>query len=360
MQILSDYTRDSASRKDVQGSYEWWYFDGVAKDGEYSFVIIFYDGNPFSRRYMETLSSEKDSGLKLASQYPALSISVYKKERPVYYGFREYNPEDVFFDKNDISGRAGNNEFRGKIHNGKLRYEVTLNQVLPNGDSINGKLKFVSDITNNILPNKNLQNIDNRHIWNLVQPQSQVEGNIQVDGYDPHTINFSGLGYHDHNLGIEPMYESFVEWYWGRFHFQGSTLIYYIMREKEGNQYQAWYLGKNGSCISLDHKFELTDTSLNLFGLNSSRKIIIEGNGLHCLVQQDRVIDNGPFYQRFSSSLVMKSEEGIQQSRGITEYIHPGRIGNRWFWPLVNMRIVYPGNKNHWVQRNPVLYRWTW
>jgi carotenoid 1,2-hydratase len=29
------------------------------------------------------------------------------------------------------------------------------------------------------------------------------------------------------------------------------------------------------------------------------------------------------------------------------------------FWPLVNMRIQYPG-KTHWVQKSPRLYRWTW
>ncbi len=360
MKIISDYTRDTASKKKNRGSYEWWYFDGISKDREYSFVIIFYEGNPFSRRYIQALSSGNNYKYQNAKEYPALSISIYSKGKPVYYGFCEYEAENAFFDSEKIKGKAGNSEFSCSIRNEKLIYEIGLDQKLPSGDSVKGRLKFTSDIGDNLLNSKWLDNHTSSHIWNLVQPQSDVEGEFIIGGYLPRTIRFTGQGYHDHNLGLEPMDNSFLEWYWGRFHFEDSTFVYYIMKKKSGDQFQAWHLGKNGSCVTIDNTFDLEYKSLNLFGLYSSRKIVIVGNGTNCLVQQDQLMDNGPFYQRFSSSIVMKSAGGVKQTRGITEYIHPGRINNRIFWPLVNMRIVYPGKKSHWVQQSPRLYRWTW
>ncbi|WP_322570634.1 hypothetical protein [Rhodohalobacter sp.] len=46
-------------------------------------------------------------------------------------------------------------------------------------------------------------------------------------------ITFSGIGYHDHNIGQEPMKESFRDWYWGRYHFEEFTLVYYLMQKHE-------------------------------------------------------------------------------------------------------------------------------
>jgi carotenoid 1,2-hydratase len=244
MKIISDYTRDTASQKKNSGGYEWWYFDGISKDREYGFVIIFYKGNPFSRRYIQALSSENNNKYQQAKEYPALSISIYRKGKPVYYGFCEYEAENAFFDSEKIKGAAGKSEFNCSVRNGKLIYEIRLNQDLPSGDSVKGSLKFTSGIRDIILHNNNLHNNSSNHIWNLVQPQSEVEGEFNVGGYLPRTIRFTGQGYHDHNLGLEPMDNSFLEWYWGRFHFEDSTFVYYIMNKKSGDQFQAWHLDK--------------------------------------------------------------------------------------------------------------------
>jgi carotenoid 1,2-hydratase len=360
MQIISDYTRDTANQKTKSGSYEWWYFDGITNDREFSFVIIFYEGNPFSRRYIQAQVENEHTGINLANQFPALSISVYQGGTPVYYGFCEHEAGSATFDTDHVKGRVGQSEFKSSLVDGKLVYEIFINQKLSGGDSIEGNLKFTSINNSYVLQGNQLNNQSEKHVWNLVQPHSQVEGELSINGYQSFNIQFSGKGYHDHNLGLEPMDESFLDWYWGRFHFMNSTFVYYIMRKHGGNQYQAWLMNNDGTCISINKNIELEDNSLNTFGLLSSRKILVEGNGFNCLIQQERIIDNGPFYQRFMSTIVMKTGDGVEQSSGITEYIHPGRIKNRIFWPLVNMRIHYPGKKAHWVQRNPKLYRWTW
>jgi carotenoid 1,2-hydratase len=106
-------------------------------------------------------------------------------------------------------------------------------------------------------------------------------------------------------------------------------------------------------------KFELSDTGLNLFGLKSARKIEMEAGNNGFLIQQESLLDDGPFYQRFASRLMINLDGELHQAKGISEYICPERIYVKLFRPLVNMRIQYPG-KTHWVQKSPRLYRWTW
>ncbi len=364
MKIISDYTKDTGSIKLHPGSYEWWYFDGLTADGEYGIVVIFYEGNPFSRRYLEAIDSNTSEAERRAGQFPALSISVYQSGRPIYYGFCEHEPDEARFDSERIHGRVGESEFGFEKSNGKLVYTVSLDQVLPGGDSIRGSLKFISDdhniaLVNNKL-NENINDNDAAHTWNLVQPAAMVTGELKIDGFRSHAIRFEGPGYHDHNFGRESMDRSFLDWYWGRFHFPESVFVYYIMQKQDGDQHRAWLIQHDGEVIRMDDHFQLDHNSLNPFGLMSARKITIEGSGVKCLVQKEKVLDNGPFYQRFMSRAVMEAGDGISQANGFAEYIHPARIKNRLFRPLVNMRIAYPGGKPHWVQRNPRLYRWTW
>lgn len=364
MKIISDYRKDSGSVKPQPGSYEWWYYDGLTADGEYGFVIIFYEGNPFSRRYLQALDSNYSEAGRKASQFPALSISVYRHGRPIYYGFCEHGPDEARFDSESIQGRVGESEFGFEKSDGKLVYTLDLNQVLPGGDSIRGNLEYTSSINNNSLVNNKINehssDSDAAHAWNLVQPAADVEGVLEIGGYRSHKIRFDGPGYHDHNFGREPMDQSFLDWYWGRFHFPESVFVYYIMQKQDGEQHNAWLIQQDGEVIRVDDHFQLDHKSLSAFGLMSARKIAIEGSGVKCLVQKEKVLDNGPFYQRFMSRVVMETGDGISQANGIAEYIHPARIKNRLFRPLINMRIAYPGGKPHWVQRNPRLYRWTW
>jgi carotenoid 1,2-hydratase len=360
MQILSDYRYDTASLKNYKGSYEWWYFDGLTEDGECGFTIIFYEGNPFSRRYINKQQSSDPEEEVTAGCFPALSISVYQKGKPVYYGFCEHNPEEADFSSQRIYGRVGTSEFRMEKNGGRISYHVLLNQKLPNGDSIIGDLKFTSMNNDIRLSYKNLTVNNSKHTWNLVQPRADVSGKLKIDGFHPLKIIFKGDGYHDHNAGMEPMDDSFTDWYWGRFHLEGFTFIYYIMQRQDATQKNAWLIDKTGNAELFDKKCSLEYETLNLFGLKSSRKIIIEGEFASCLIQQDTILDNGPFYQRFRSRIIMNRGESILQGMGISEYIHPPRIKSRIFWPLVNMRITYPGEKHHWVLKSPRLYRWTW
>jgi len=355
MKIISSFSEDTQSDKPKPGSYEWWYFDARSDDG-YSVVIIFYDGNPFSRRYIRSI--EMNDG-KTASDFPAISVSVYKKGKPLFYSFEEFSVENASFSGIEPKGATGLNSFEGRIEDDEITYEVILNQKVANGDKLIGKLCFKSGSFEFGNQTAELQGNLDDHTWNLVMPACNASGHLEITGLKNYSIQFEGIGYHDHNYGHEPMKESFDEWYWGRYHLQNDTLIYYLMNQHNRWNKKAWLINKSGTVSEFDDDIQITDTGLNSFGLLSARKIEFSGPRLKAVLQKDSVIDNGPFYQRFEGRMLLEKDYEIQEGRGISEYIRPERIYNKLFWPLVNMRIRYPGKPN-WVQRNPRLYRWTW
>ncbi len=356
MKIISDYRKDTKSNKPNPGSYEWWYFDSLSEDGKTGIVIIFYDGNPFSRRYIERIDEEKDV---IADDFPAISISVYHNGETIYYGFEEVNPVDSNFGETKPSGRIKKNTFHLEEDGESLTYKVKLDQKLPSGDFIEGELSFKSDKISFDLTQNDHGVGSATHQWNLVQPGAAVSGEIQIGGFKSFQAKFDGRGYHDHNVGAEPMKESFREWYWGRVHFSDSVLIYYMMNEDGVWENKAWILcdkevQKGNNPVTIQ-----TGKARNIFGLKSARKIELRSENFNFFVQKNRVIDNGPFYQRFISRVIVDRAGKTEQGFGFSEYINPSKIYSRIFWPLVNMRIHYP-EKTHWVQKSPKLSRITW
>lgn len=265
MQIFSNPDRDISTPKSEPGSYEWWYFDAMSADHRYSFVIIFYEGNPFSRRYIDAI---KDDANNRASDYPAISISVYKESEPIFYSFEEVVRSDAEFSGEEPFGRVKKNRFRRyEQTNGTHEYQVSLDQVIPNGDRITGTITFKSKVSGPFQaePADN-QGLDaSLHGWNLVQPMADVSGVLTIAGATREEITFEGSGYHDHNTGMEPMKESFDEWYWGRFHFSGGSLVYYLMNRGGSWQNCAWLIDSENIPTELTGDFNLTDQSLNFF-----------------------------------------------------------------------------------------------
>jgi carotenoid 1,2-hydratase len=354
MQIISDYTKDTRTKKSVPGSYEWWYFDAIDHNG-YSIVVIFYEGNPFSKKYIQALSKGVNHS---AEFYPAISISVYKDGKPLFYSFEESDPEFAEFSSEEIFGRVGENSFTGHQAGDEISYTLELNQTLPNGERISGELLFSSKSGSGISSSNFNQESSETHIWNLILPKCEVSGKLRLDALQPESISFKGTGYHDHNFGSEPMKESFDEWYWGRYHFDTSTLIYYVMNVKGEWDNRAWLIDQDGSVLALD-SVELEEQGLTFFGLRSARRLKFKGEDFEAVLQKDQLIDSGPFYQRFQGNVLATLNGSLMKADGISEYIKPDRIYSKLFWPLVNMRIKYPG-KAHWVQKSSKLYRWTW
>jgi carotenoid 1,2-hydratase len=361
MKILSDPEKDVRNSTHQSGGYEWWYFDGISADGKHSFVVIFYEGNPFSTRYNKAL----EDGVRkpMPHEHPAISISVYEDGSPIYYSFTEFAAADCEFSEDQPSVKIGPHAMSSEVDD-QLIYKLELDEKLPNGDTLEALLTFKSQRNQNSIFTRD-QKSPSGHLWNLVQPRAMVAGTIRLksDGVITKEIDFRGSGYHDHNRGKEPMKDEFTDWYWGRFHFDAATLTYYVMNRQNNEQRQAWLISEdNAEILDIFDEIDLTDKGLSIFGLSTARKIGLKSNRAKVIIQQSRLLDNGPFYQRFRSEAFLRiaEESVVESTAGISEYIRPKRIYARIFWPFVNMRIHYKSEGPHWVQRSKKLYRWTW
>lgn len=362
MNIFSDPNLDVRSLPHQSGGYEWWYFDGLSADGKYSFVIIFYEGNPFSTRYNALLEDEKSN--PMPKDFPAISISIYEDGKTIYYSFTEFEKADCTFSEDRPFVKVDRHQMKGEVSHDTVKYELDLDEQLPSGDKLNASITFESPHSSEAFF-EDYNDDTGGHNWNLVQPRAVMKANIRLAAKNEHPqeIAFEGMGYHDHNSGEEPMRNEFTDWYWGRFHFDYGTLVYYVMNQEHGEQHKAWLISSdNGKVLYSFDDIGLEDIGLTLFGLKVARKLSFRSKNAEVQVQQSRVVDNSPFYQRYQSEAFLRIPDTnvVESQSGITEYIYPGRIYTHLFWPFLNMRIQYAAEVPHWVQRSKMLYRWTW
>ncbi len=359
MNIISDFNRDVCHNKPDSGAYEWWYFDALSQDGKFSLVIIFYEGIPFSPRYNGQLAASQRK--PLAEAFPAISISIYEDCKPIYYSISEFRKEECSFSENEPFVQIGNHTMIGLKTDTGLEYELLLDEVLPGGDAIGGHLSFKGmPLKADLTPDKTEPN--QGHFWNLIQPRADVRSELKITNAlknETRELSFSGCGYHDHNLGNEPMKNEFDDWYWGRIHFPSATFVYYVMNRKDQSQYKSWLINpENKLIIAQPELTSRTDYSKNPFLLSYAKKLTFAWDEGSIVIDQSRRVDSGPFYLRFLSEASLNNSE---KRLGITEYIRPDRIHHKMYWPLVNMRYRYTAaEKPHWVQKSPMMYRWTW
>jgi carotenoid 1,2-hydratase len=338
------------------GGYEWWYFDGLDRSGALGFVIIFYRNNPFSTRYIKDLDEARDQ----PRIYPAISVSVYKKGKPVYYSFLEFEEEEFNWDEDGQELTISSNSVRYMLRGDRLALELSLNQELASGHALKGTVRGEGMCTNPNLVHK--QESAGKHCWNLLAPASQVTADMRIKGRDgEEEVAFTGMGYFDHNQGAEPMKESFKDWYWGRFHFKSFTLVYYLLQKYDAQQFEGWLIDrKNHKVLEYFEEAKLDYYSRNSFGVKSARKIELKTGQVTVNIQSNHKIDNGPFYQRFISDVIINYNSQVYAAHGISEYILPKNIFKKRYWPLVHMRLRYMNSPPHWVQKSPILYPWTW
>ena len=171
-----------------------------------------------------------------------------------------------------------------------------------------------------------------------------------------------GLGYHDHNLGDRPMKQDFLDWYWGRVHFEQATLVYYVMNGHQGQEHRAWLISRDSRRLLYTPELKkMHGRRVTGFLLRPARRLRFGDEEVDLQIEHRRVVDSGPFYCRYlSRATLVHPALGSMQAAGIGEYIKPGRIYSKRFWALVHMRLRYGSEKPHWVQKNSRLYRITW
>jgi len=365
MKLLNPYLEDHHHLKQQPGSYEWWYFDAEDDTGRYRFVIIYYDGVPFSPDYINAYTQNANSNRALAVKHPGISICVYDAEKPIYYSLSEFDSSDCSFSSTDIFIKIGDNECIARKENNSIVYDLKLNESLPCGNRIQANITFRSPLYDESVYNSEGEK-HKGHNWYLIQPKAVVEGDVNItESGEEHGILFKGTGYHDHNCGFSPLIKAH-EWYWGRFHFSKGTFICYITDVRDNEKIQGrWIDDVDGRASHLYMQTKQSDFAFNPFLLYSARRLSFckPGDNKSTIdIYLTTSIDSGPYYQRFIAEAVaqLPGTSIIERASGIAEYIKPERIGNKLFWPFVNMRYRYVNKRPHPVQRSARLYKWTW
>lgn len=332
------------------GGYEWWYTDFIDAKNEISGVIIFYYGNLFSPKYVQAIGKRKDTASP--NNFPAISLSLYKNGKPLYYSFLEYKAGNSHYENtaNGFKYQVGQDWIAWQEEQNLV--SIHINQKLADGTSFIGDL-VVGHSYKQPLPDGNFMgSVKEAHNWLCVMPHAEIHGVVHLNGSE---IFIDAVGYHDHNAGSEPLHDFFTDWYWGRAHFpkSGKTLVYYAYIH-EGNFVPfAWLIDQKG-LISHPKSIKVHKTGFNLFGLRIRKNISID----HFYIKQDLCVDNGPFYVRYLSTFI--DDLSGEQVQGFTEYIRPKRIHNSFYHPLVNLRLRYADQSPNAVQRSSWMYPLTW
>lgn len=353
---VSFFTKDNTKKiKAISGAYEWWYADFMDFESGLSGVIIFYWGNLFSPAYVK---AQQNNQKPLPENHPAVSVSLYKDAKPIYYFFKEYTKEESkYFEQVDgFTYRVGRDIIRYSESEGL--FAIDLDQLLANGSKCRLELSFKSAIKiDDIIQQKgsSLSQKGSPHDWRCLMPKAYVSGQISINGGKQFKLD-KVLGYHDHNMGVEPLHHYFSDWYWGRCHLSGSknTLIYYCYQKEGEIQALAWLISEDGFIEKLE-KVEFHQFKRSIFGLNRATEIEIDD---HFIVQIKSIVDHGPFYERYQIGVTNLSKQ--THDLGVAEYIRPDKIYASWVHPLVNMRLCYSQKKASFIQRSKRLYKWTW
>lgn len=367
MNILSNQLLDLQKQDKPSGGYEWWYFDAISSCKTWSVVLIFYEGNPFSPHYhgeMQKVRSEDVPGPK-PQDYPAVTLSIYKHGLPVYYSFQEIEPQsfeiDTSMQLHQVRLTFGAHSVSLVRERKQYRAEILLNDKLPNGDTLKGRLQYSSTLREPVrsLLDTSQQDLGD-HSWILCMESAQVEAELSLGGKKPQELTFKGQGYHDHNVGMEPMHKSFLDWHWGRAHFDdGSFLLYYVMSQLDGTLTGgAWISNALDGSVHFTQDVLITPyLNRSFFGLKNLKSLRIKAkDGSTMDVRRQTLSDNGPFYQRFHSKVTW----GEATTIGISEYIVPARIVKKSTWPLINLRLRKAGHQPNWVQKSRFFYDLTW
>lgn len=349
MQVITDLEENKFHDLKTAGAYEWWYFDCIDEDNEYSFVAIFLTGNPFSPDYSNRIKNHlksPESKIPDPLDFCAISFNLYFQDRVLYRVLYEY--EKDFFNVETGDGSEKISIDRSNFYFEKSENKFYLNINLPDSKISNQfKSEFVFTVKSDPAELKKSQTAENnRHFWLPSANVCEVTGKVKFYRNFKRTKNeFVGYGYHDHNWGSEAMFENIKDWYWGRAVSDNYSLVYFyiLYKDESRNPFNVLHIYKEGKLIKELNEF---DTDLknkkNYWLLKFNKSLTIEKDDIKMVCRNKEKIDNGPFYIRFISrfDLYIKDQKVINGITGFSEYINPQRLKSGFLKPFVNLRIT--------------------
>jgi carotenoid 1,2-hydratase len=357
MNITTDSVQEVWHKLDDPGSYEWWYFDAEDEAQGISIVFIWFAGFPFSPYYINHYEAWKSSARQdrpHPGNYAGFSFQLYENGQEVVNFIKE--GRDGLFDSvfPEIGARFEENSFF--YDSSKDEYNLTVDFFFPaRRKRVRGSFSFRPlhrfDFR---LDNDGLAVSGHRLQWLLSVPKADVKGEILIDGLSGarRDIRFQGSGYHDHNLGTTPMYESIDRWYWGRAFSGRYDLVYYVifLRGSSSVPLAVMLLNDNESGLQTvleDVRISEEHFTRGLFAPSHGKTLCLREGGVSVEVRHQDVLDAGPFYLRYASRLSI-DVDGYRKDevRGISEFLNPVALQSRSMRFFTSSRIWREGESS--------------
>jgi len=323
----------------TNGSYEWWYFDGISTDSDYSFVIIFFVGIPMSATYISSYNNSDNSLDPI--QNCGISVNLYHKNKRIYTALQEGIGNEIDFSHSICQGVFGANRFTFDKQSNS--YTISIDTSLENvPTSLKGN--FTINVS---APIENTHSELDKHLWTLVAPRATFLASLTLREYGDDVLEetINGFAYHDHNCGIEPLHCHFSQWYWGNLQSEKYSIVFYDVLAFQDRNCEATVT------LSTDDTFEqltvvdvkYSQYRISSMGIRYATRYLFNctnKNGTKVLIRvtKKRIKEQGPFYLRFAiTAEVLIGTEQHTDLVGISEYMDAQKLHQKWILPFLKV-----------------------
>jgi carotenoid 1,2-hydratase len=212
--------------------------------------------------------------------------------------------------------------------------------------------------------------VDFRHQWVLSVPKAGVLGVLDLRSLASgkrEVLQFRGRGYHDHNLGIVPMYESIDRWYWGRIFSERYDMIYYVVflrgRVSKPQAVMLVHDHQSGRQSVFDGVSVSEDGFMRgLFAPLHASRLRLQSGPVSIEVTHRRALDAGPFYLRYTSDVTVDvAGERFERIGGISEFLNPAPLNSKLMQFFTASRVWRAGKQSvMYTLYNYFKHRFAW
>ena len=275
----------------------------MSDDGELAIVVIALVGNPFSPRYAR--ARRRGAGGPL--DFAAMNVAVYGP-RGSAWSLRERRIDTADRSRDGIALGPSTMQWRGDA----LVIDID-ERTTPFRSPLRGRVVVHPET----LCSKSFA-LDARgiHRWSPVAPLAAVEVDLSSPG-----LRFRGHGYHDFNLGEEPLDAGFARWSWSRGRRGERAHIAYDVERADGTSRSIALRVVGAGALSEEVPVREVRLRRTIWGLD--RNVRSASPSDTTLV---RTLEDGPFYAR---SLVDTVVDGAR-TRVVHEVLDAERLRRRW------------------------------
>ncbi|MEQ9497248.1 MAG: hypothetical protein RIT81_10325 [Deltaproteobacteria bacterium] len=307
---------------DTPGAFVWWYVDAVDEHGD-GVVLIWSFGLPF---LPDVLTRARNGAPLTPRERPALNVVGYENGEEAFYLLQTYAEAtwrgDTF--------TFGDSHIAVHRDAGAHHVRATLDcPIYRSTHRLRGTIELVGPAAHTT----HAPTTPHPHRWTPLTGPAHLRAELE---HGEHRFHFEGAGYHDRNVGTQPLDTLGIErWTWGRTVAE-RTSIHYVLWGEEDTPSIAWLVDvDDGGAITLlpasSHE-EPNGAPKRLYGMpHPPRTELYTPSGSVVELRERSVVDEGPFYLR-----TMLERDGRV---GVAEHVVPSRIDRALHRPLVRMRV---------------------